>query len=378
MLVRLALKNLKRRRVRTLLTICGIAFAITALFCFLSLERGYKESLGNELTKFGANMLAIPKGCPYEATAMLIQGGMIPKYLSENVTMKVEKIKYVSAVSPILQEQIFLNDKIITVIGITDKEFKLKPWWKVEGSLKNGSAILGSEFASRSGLKIGDSLSLQNYSISVSGVLMQTGSKDDYFIYLPLNMAQKIFSRAGEINAISIFADTDKIATVTGEIERIEDVQVVTVNQILGAVNTLISSGRAMVLSVTIIAILVSALGVANTMLMSVFERTKEIGLMKAVGASDIDIFKLIFLETLCLSLIGGSIGIFAGVILSNFLGIVAKFFFPIVPTGSITSLSIDFLLICLVFSIATGTFSSLYPAFRASKTNPIQALRSE
>ena len=88
----LAIKNLLRRRGRTLLTVMGVAIAISVLFSLLSLNSGYQKQLDKEMNSLGANVLAVPKGCPYEAASLIIHGGVIPKFLSESDLQKIRNI----------------------------------------------------------------------------------------------------------------------------------------------------------------------------------------------------------------------------------------------------------------------------------------------
>ncbi|MCX5992939.1 MAG: ABC transporter permease, partial [Chloroflexi bacterium] len=130
----LAAKNLMRRHVRTGLTVAGVAIAIAVLFSLLSFNAGYERQLGGELGSLGIHMLAVPKGCPYEAASLIIHGGVIPKYLSYSDLEQIDKISGIEIASPMLLHQFFKDDKPHIVYGINIEEQKaLKPWWKVEG-----------------------------------------------------------------------------------------------------------------------------------------------------------------------------------------------------------------------------------------------------
>ena len=149
----LATKNLLRRRVRTGLTVAGVAIAIAVLFSLLSFNAGYERQLSGELGSLGIHMLAVPKGCPYEVASLIIHGGVIPRYLSYSDLEQVAKIDGIEVASPMLLHQFFKDDKPHIVYGINIEEQKaLKPWWKIEGRYFNedepgrvgaGSAFLG-------------------------------------------------------------------------------------------------------------------------------------------------------------------------------------------------------------------------------------------
>ncbi|MDM7911888.1 MAG: hypothetical protein QUS09_02215 [Methanotrichaceae archaeon] len=130
----LAAKNLLRRRGRTLLTVMGVAIAISVLFSFLSLNSGYEKELNKEMNSLGAHVLAVPKGCPYEAASLVIHGGVIPKYLSEADLQRISSIEGVELATPMLMQQ-FIKKNAITgrdephvALGINiDEMLKLKP-----------------------------------------------------------------------------------------------------------------------------------------------------------------------------------------------------------------------------------------------------------
>src|SRR4030043_1540890 len=132
--VTLAIKNLLRRRGRTSLTIFGVAIAVAVLFSLLSFNAGYEKQLSGELDSMGIHMLAVPKGCPYEAASLIIHGGVIPKYLSNSDVEEASKIDGIEIASPMLLHQFFKDEKPHIVYGINVAEtLKLKPWWKVNG-----------------------------------------------------------------------------------------------------------------------------------------------------------------------------------------------------------------------------------------------------
>ena len=136
----LAAKNLLRRRGRTLLTVLGVAISITVLFSLLSLNSGYEKELNKEVNSMGVHILAVPKGCPYEAASLVMHGGVIPKYLSSYDLDNVSNIEGIELATPMLMHQFIGKDTktgedvphVVFGIKINDTK-RLKPWWKVEG-----------------------------------------------------------------------------------------------------------------------------------------------------------------------------------------------------------------------------------------------------
>lgn len=384
--------GLRRRKIRTVLSILGIAVAATALFSLISLKRGYEAGMREELDNMGAQVVAVAKGCPYEAIAVIMIGGQVPATLPENVVGQIAATPNVTSASPNVYGAYNYLDLSHPLVGITPAELMLKSWWKVkEGRFpeKFGEVVLGSveaaTFAAKSPdyRKLGDSIHVnvggQEVALKVVGVLENTGSKDDYSTYATLETAQKLFNLEGRVVAVNVRVDDlTRIPETIEAIESIPDVQAVTVAQVLGTVQNLVSAGQNMLMVVMVVALLIGGLGTMNTMLMTVFERTREIGLMKAIGASRGQIFRLFLTEGLLICATGGVIGVLLGSAATLGGDVILKQFVSIMPTKSVGQLSWSAAGISILFPLVVGMLSSLYPAYRAARLNPIAALRNE
>lgn len=386
----LAAKNLQRRKGRTFLTVLGVAIAITVLFSLLSLNSGYEKELNREVNSLGVHILAVPKGCPYEAAALVIHGGVIPKYLTASDLDNVSKIDGVGLATPMLMHQFLRRDEKTgqdvahVAFGINIDEMRvLKPWWKIEGRYftnnETNVMIVGRGLADRYNLTVGATQAggpLANFTIV--GILERTGDQDDQFHFLPLTEAQRVFNKAGKITTIGVkLNDISKIAAVSGEMEKIPDIQVVTLTQVMGTIMNLAGSARSLLLTVIVIALIISAFGIINTLLMSVNERTREFGMMKAIGASGLDIGKMVLAETVFITVIGGLVGTVAALVGSSLIESFVKGMLPYSPRGSLISLNPELIGFALVFSVALGLICGLYPAFRSSRLSPMEAIRS-
>lgn len=379
-----ALKNLLRRRMRTGLTLMGIAIGIAMLFSFMSFNQGYQASLRKDLTNMGAHMLAIAKGCPYEATAMILHGGEIKDYLTMADVKRIQQMPNVAvAVGMFMNQKIFANGKKLVVYGLDDAAFALKPWWVVKGEkfVDEQSIVLPEEMAAEMGLAIGSTWAIPEVEgeFTVTGLLQKTGSQDDQFIYMPLATAQKIFGAEGKVTSVAIqLTDLSKIQNTVKDVQSLPDVQAITMSQVLGTVQTLMNSAQAMITFIVVIAVLISALGVMNSILMSVFERTREIGMMKAVGASQGDFFALVWIEGVLLTLTGGIIGIGGAIGASRLIESTLRNFLAFAPSGSLISFDGQIVLASLAAALFLGIVAGAYPAFRASQLSPMEAIRSE
>ncbi len=375
-----------RRRVRTSLTIAGVAIAIAVLFSLLAFNAGYEKQLSGELGSMGINMLAVPKGCPYEAASLIIHGGVIPKYLSYDDLAQVKSIDGVEIASPMLLHQFFKDDKPHIVYGININDQKLlKPWWKVEGRYftegEGGVMVVGRSLAEKENLKVGQVLQFGPTGVptTIVGILERTGTQDDEFHFVPLADSQKIFGKEGQITTIAVkVKDVSQISAIGKKMEQIPDIQVVTMTQIQGTIMNLVGSAQTLLFSVIIIALFISAVGIMNTLIMSVNERTREFGMMKAVGASGWDVSRLIVVETLIITLIGCAVGLIVSLAGSKLVESFVRGVIPYAPSGNLIVVEPWLVFACIGFALVIGLLCSIYPAIKSARLTPMEAMRSD
>ena len=387
----LAAKNLIRRRGRTILTVLGVAIAISVLFSLLALNSGYEMELNKEVNSMGVHILAVPKGCPYEAASLIIHGGVIPKYLSASDLENVTRIQDVELATPMLLHQFLKKDEKTgkstphIIYGIKMEEMlRLKPWWKVEGRFfkENETRVMlvGRDLAEKENLSVGQVLPVgpNKENFTIVGILERTGDQDDQFHFFPLEEAQRVFGKEGKITTIAVkVRDVSRISAVSEEMEKVPDIQVVTMTQIMGTIMNLAGSAKSLLLTVIVIALIISAFGIINTLLMSVNERTREFGMMKAIGASGSDIGKMVLMETVFITISGGIIGTFAALVGSSLIENFVKGMLPYSPAGSLISFSPELVVFTLAFSVVLGLVCGIYPAFKSSRLTPMEAIRS-
>ncbi len=399
--LRLALKNMLRRKVRTLLTLLGIGVAIAVLYSLLEFQKGYESGLQDQLNQLGAHIMVVPKGCPYEAATIVLHGGKWPRYMEENYYEKIKAVPGVNQAAPILMDAMInpatKDNKIF--LGITDEYGKLRPKWTMDGAgFSNDKAqevILGTAIAEKLGLQVGETFQLRqdaagraagknNADLKVVGVLERTGSQDDGFIFMPLHTLQQIFELPGKIVVVLVRADkidTGSMEETTAGLRALGgNMNVFPLSELLNNASQLMQVTKVFVLAIVLVAIAIGAVGVLNTILMTVFERTKEIGMMKAIGASSRDIFALIWTETVLICTAGGLLGI--GLAITSARGIELFFRkalasqFSALPEGTLIGVSSDIVLLCVVLSVGLGVLAGFYPAWRASAVKPIEAIR--
>lgn len=386
----LAAKNLTRRRGRTGLTVIGVAIAISVLFSLLALNSGYEKELNKEVNSMGVHILAVPKGCPYEAASLIMHGGVIPKYLSASDLDNVTRIPDVELATPMLMHQFLKKDDktgkttphIIYGIKMEDM-LQLKPWWKVEGRYFQDNEtrvmLVGKDLAEKENLTVGQRLPVgpAKENFTIVGILERTGDQDDQFHFFPLDEAQRVFGKEGKITTIAVkVRDINRISAVSEEMEKVPDIQVVTMTQIMGTIMNLAGSAKSLLLTVIAIALIISAFGIINTLLMSVNERVREFGMMKAIGASGSDIGKMVLMETVFITISGGIIGTVAALVGSSLIESFVKGMLPYSPSGSLISFSPELVGFSLAFSLFMGLVCGIYPAFLSSRLSPMEAIR--
>lgn len=382
---RFALKNLFAHRTRTILTLGSMTVAVAVLFTLVSFNRGYEKALKSQLQGMGIHMMVVPVGCPYEAASLILKGGRIPNYLPASVLDEVSAIPEIDVAAPTFMSGIVRPDEGRTdiYVGIDSSTLRLKNWWRLKGRfLENpNDVILGNDVTLIELSHVGDQIYMpeKDATFDVVGELEPTGNEDDGFFYIALKTAQQLFGQPDKLTGISIrLKNPDDAPIVSARLAKIRGAEVITMGELLGTMMTLMGSAKSLLLSIVLIIIIISALGVLNTVLMSVFERTREIGVMRATGASEIHIFGLVWIETLMLSLLGGAGGLGLALVGARLIENVVKKFLPLAPKGSVVSLEPGSFLLVVAFVLGIAVVAGFYPALRAARAKPIEALRSE
>jgi putative ABC transport system permease protein len=386
-----AYKNLLRKRVRSLLTLVGIALSAWVLVSLLGFNHGYEASLNRDIDNMGFELMLMAKGCPYEAATLMLKGGTGLRYINESFMGDVAKEPEVEKTFPMLMSAVFDPNKgesggISGYFGVEPKSFaELKPSLKFRQGgwftdVNAYEAVMGYEAAELEQREVGDKILMpeKNVEFKVVGILNRTGTQDDGTIFVPLKTLQKIFGRPNELTTIGIKLKKGVDSVRFEEkLYKLPDVQVVSLTQVKDTIMGLISTAKVMVLSIAIIAILIAMVGVINTILMSVHERYQEIGILKTIGAMPWDIFKLIWIETLILCAIGGVLGIGLALILSKATEVLIRYVMPYAPSGGLVLIDMKLVLFTMVVILCIGLVSGLYPAWKAGRIRPLEAIRS-
>jgi putative ABC transport system permease protein len=400
-----ALQSLSANKMRSSLTILGIVIGVGAVIALVSIGRGAQGTITNSIQGLGTNLLFVFSGGSSDDVRN-------PKALTLADAKAISDpldAPSVALVSPVLQGSANLTfggeSHRPQLGGVMPNYDEARNWHVTEGEFINEEHILGRAsvvvlgvetanqlFGRKDGV-VGESIRIEGQTFRVLGVLEERGggafgSQDDV-AFVPLTTAQDRLIRRSTrdkvdallINAVSADAvpfASEEVAQILRTRHRSEigkdDFTVFTQQDFLATAGTITNVLTIFLGGIAAISLLVGGIGIMNIMLVSVTERTREIGLRKAVGAHKSDILIQFLTESAALSLIGGLIGIGLGWLIAFIVGKIAE-----ANNAAINpSLSPDIILLATLFSAAVGLFFGIYPANRAASLEPVEALRYE
>jgi putative ABC transport system permease protein len=406
----LAMKNLRRRPVRTGLTVAGVALAVTVAVSLGGFMLGYRGAIDKSINMLGFQVMIMSKGCPYEAATMMLKGGTGLLYLPADTYDKVKSDPEIETITPIFvgvaqkQGSSIRDDaggsNFSIISGIDVPSYRvMKPWitFKAGAGYQQGrwfsagskdEVVLGFEAAEYEQRKVGDTFYASitpagkpdaiMHDFKVVGVLDRTGTQDDGTVFLPIDVAREYFGRPDQLTILGIKLkqfNASKMREFETRWLKLPEVQVVGLQQVKNTLVSLVATAQTMIAAVAAIAVIVALIGVINTILMSVYERTSEIGIMKALGARRGAIFQLIWLETVMVCLAGGIVGSVAAIVGSGLVERAIKAIADLGVSGSIVEITPAVVGYAVFGAVVLGFFGGLYPAWRASSMRPVDAI---
>ncbi len=380
-------RNLLRRPLRNGLTLAGLTVAMAVLVSIVAFGDGYKEILARELDRAGVQMMLVPLGCPYDAAARVLKNNTLENSLPASALKVARDDPAVAVAAPLLIAALPRqnNPRTDLWVGVDEAALKLKPWWKARAGhgwfASDDEVILGADVAALEMRAPGDKLFSPETrrEFRVAGVLERSGTSDDSAFFIPLAAAQQMFGEPGRLTAIAIrLKDPALVRETAARLQTIQGAQVVTLTEMMGTFLNLLGAVRTLVLAIAAIAVAVSALSIFNTLLAAVIERTSELAMMRAIGASRLQIFVLLAGESVLLTLTGTVAGGALAFALGSRIEAVAKSWIPFAPTEALLTVSPEALLRCSALGLCVGALAAIYPAWRASRLQPALAAKPE
>ena len=405
MILRVALKALARNKMRTSLTMLGMIIGVAAVITLVAMGRGAQEQIEDQVQSVGTNMITVRAGNHQRGGISMGMGGS-PRLTSsdvEAIRKQVPDAVYLAAGVNTRDQVIAANQNWSTRIQGTDIEFPMIRHWGIEhGTFFTKThvqsaakvAILGAVVRDNlfgEGIDpVGERMRIRNQSFQVIGVLEpkgsgQFGQDQDDSIFIPYTTVnKKLRGRDGtNISEVTISASSqESVDRVVEEISAVlraehkliageeDDFTVRTLQDMANMGGAIAETITSLLASIAGVSLIVGGIGIMNIMLVSVTERTREIGLRMAVGAKAWDVLMQFLVEAVVLSLAGGLVGIAVGLGVSQ--GLLTFFFqWPM-------SVPLDAVVIAVGFAAATGIFFGFYPARKAAQLDPIESLRFE
>jgi putative ABC transport system permease protein len=399
-----AVESLSANKLRTALTMLGIVIGVAAVISMLAVGQGASSSITSNIESMGTNLLYVmadnsvtnPQPLTLADAEAIMASGGAPSVLAISPT-----------VSRSLDVTYAGTSTSTTILGVTPNYSTVRNQTVASGrfitqtDIDNHAtvAVIGSDvvtelFKSSAGV-LGQKIRIGSNLYQIVGILASKGGTTfgsaDNEVIVPISTAQvRIITRSNshdEVSQISVaVVDSEHVASAITEVTSIlhsrheiradadNDFRVMSQEAFTAAATQITGVLTIFLGGIAAISLLVGGIGIMNIMLVSVIERTKEIGLRKAVGARDSDIMLQFMMESLIIGLVGGLLGVLVGWGISSLISGVAAFG----STSLNAKISLSSVLLAVGFSVAVGLVFGIYPANRASKLEPVEALRTE
>lgn len=396
----MAWASLIANKMRSILTMLGIIIGVAAVIALVSIGNGVKQDIQNSISSLGSNLLMVMPGAPRTPGVRPSQGSM--KSLKVSDYEAISKLDGVKAASPYTANSYVTiyqsKNWTTTVSGVSSNFQDVNNWTMAEGrfiSSKNvenrervavvGQTVVKNLFAGED--PVGKEIRVKNIPFRVIGVLNSKGNgtmgnDQDDAIFIPYTTAMERVEGVDYLRMVYVVASDDNgIDRLQSDIENLlrvrhsikdtnlDDFNIQNMKSIMETMEQTTGTLTLFLGAVAAISLVVGGIGIMNIMLVSVTERTREIGIRKALGATYFVIVTQFLIEAVVISLMGGLIGIALGIGASKLIGL---------ASGMSTVISVPTIVLSFAFSMAIGLVFGIYPARKAAKLNPIDALHYE
>lgn len=381
-LYNIAFNNLRRRKAKIAFLLVGMMIGVATIVTLYTITKSMQTEVADKFDQIGANMTIVPQSDNLSFSYEGVDAADVEGTLEFITMSEVEKIRTIknkeniATVAPKLLDTLKVENGSRLVLGVRfPDELRMKRWWKIDGSKPQGSGevLLGSQAAQELHKKPGDTLSIKNESYRVAGIIRETGNQEDAVVFMDLKRLQAV---TGKVNAVSFvevsaLCSTCPIEEITAQISaKLPGTKVSAIKEVVQARKDFVDRFAQLAVSVSVIVLIIGALVVLITMMSSVNERTREIGIFRAIGFRKIHIIEIILMEAGIVSIVGGLAGYVAGMALAKVAG-------PVVAQMEVNiAWNPDIGAAALVIALLMGLAASFLPAIKAAKQDPVEALR--
>jgi putative ABC transport system permease protein len=397
-LVQLAMSRIAAARLRAILTMLGVIIGVGSIVALVSVAQGATSGITDRIASLGTNLLTVNPGA---ATQGFVRGAFgSATTLTLGDAAAIASLSGVAGVAPQVSTQAVIvagtKNTTTSVVGTTADYLQIRTYSIWQGSFLTNVAsaarlrvaVLGATTADDLGLgasAIGREILVNGIPFRLVGILQAKGSagigSQDDQVLIPISTAQRYFVSGTTVRSIAVSVDSASDITATqarittalevrhGTNGSNDDFNIANQAQLLDTFSSVTGLLTLLLAGIASISLIVGGIGIMNIMLVSVRERTREIGIRKAIGARGSDILLQFLVEALVLSLLGGLIGIAVGVAASAVIGMIAGWGFYFSPLT---------VLVAVGFSLAVGVVFGVWPARQAARLDPIAALRYE
>ncbi|GAW93755.1 ABC transporter permease [Calderihabitans maritimus] len=378
----IAFNSLRRRKAKMFFLLLGMTVAMATVVTLYSITTAMNRELADTFDEIGANIMVVPKAddlsISYGGVNILASADDVNK-LTVNDVIAINTIpnrENIAYVAPKLLGIGVVEDEKVMLVGVDfPYELKLKKWWTYEGDkpYRADDLLLGSRVARKLGKKPGDKVVINAQEFKVTAVLKEQGTEEDDLIFMNLLTAQTLLGKEGELSFIEVaaYCTTCPIEEIARQIrEKLPHAQVNILAEAVKARQEVIDRFTYFSYAVSAVVVLIGMLVVMVTMMSSVSERTREIGIFRAMGYRKSHIFEIVLTEAMIVGLLGGVSGYLLGILSARSLA----------PAIAQMQVQIPWNLLAggviILAAAALGVLASLYPALKAAKLDPAEALR--
>jgi putative ABC transport system permease protein len=394
-LYQMVVRDVWRRKRRVLFAIIGVIIGTMTVVGIFTISRAGEERMMEQLEKYGPNLTVVPAINNVDVSLGGLSLGTLSvgdNYISEDKipqirniadsaireTMGIDDEGDIATIAPKLYVDSEVNGVPVMMVGVEpSQEGVIKSWWRVnDGDYISGSdqVLVGSIAAELLRLGTGDKIPLNgNSEVAVAGILEETGANDDYQVFVPLQTLQEAFDKNGLVSSLDVRAlcNACPVVMIADTLNnQIPGVRAIAVKQVANAEIEMMGRISRFMLTLAGITLAVGLFGVGNTMMRSVNERIKDIGIMRAVGASRHQVISVFIFEAIIIGILGGIFGYLAGTLLAYGLG-------PVIFGVSVISPIPQYFPLSLGLAVVVAVVATLYPAFRAAKVKVADSFRS-